>query len=508
MTEEAEKRLPFAGEFSPGQVDLLEVLKIAKKHEGDFDGMAEAVRKKYFSKAAAKRTDPTERKKQQLTRSMNVLWGMGRYGLLDRDTAELTDLGQELLAEKDDEERCRKFAGHILKNLHGIEVLRAVQALQRRGESPTKNNLARELEIRGFVLPTATTHHTTLLNWLASAGVISGAKNIDDAVVSDLAGVSLQVADEFASLTSPQRIFLRLVREMALVRGKTPVATKDIIASAKTRFGRALGRDDQIRNAVTRPLDDAGWIDLSEAGKGRGGKSGTVTATDKLINSNLELLVGTALAGIPPDLVKRLETPLEEIYTDLDSSDTYKKGVALELLALRLALDLGLHPVRFRLRSPATGGAEVDLVVDGLNLQYSRWLLQCKNTRSVSLDALAKEVGMAVLLRAHVVVLATTGRFAKSVIEYARQMMATNYLQIVLLDGAMLRRYKDAGHTELLRFFMTEAREAMQTKRAQVAGLEEEGAEVPEAELAERDQAAPPPVVRKKRARRKRKAQP
>lgn len=143
--------------------------------------------------------------------------------------------------------------------------------------------------------------------------------------------------------------------------------------------------------------------------------------------------------GIPPDLRPHLNTPLSEIYENLTSDDKNVRGIALELLALRISIDLALMPLRFRERSNRTGGAEVDLLVDAVHLHYSRWLFQCKNTPTVDLADLAKEVGMARLLKGHVVVMVTTGRFARSVQDYADEMMRTDSLQIVLIDGKLLR---------------------------------------------------------------------
>ena len=40
-----------------------------------------------------------------------------------------------------------------------------------------------------------------------------------------------------------------------------------------------------------------------------------------------------------------------------------------------------------------TGGAEVDLIAEAVQLHFSRWLFQCKNSKEVNLAALAKEVG-------------------------------------------------------------------------------------------------------------------
>jgi hypothetical protein len=45
---------------------------------------------------------------------------------------------------------------------------------------------------------------------------------------------------------------------------------------------------------------------------------------------------------------EKLYTPLDEISRDLDSPDTHVKGLALEVLAVRLAYELGLTPLRFR----------------------------------------------------------------------------------------------------------------------------------------------------------------
>ena len=157
-----------------------------------------------------------------------------------------------------------------------------------------------------------------------------------------------------------------------------------------------------------------------------------------------------AAVDLPPELLQLQSTPIEKIYEDLDSYDTHKKGVALELLSLRLMRDLGLRPVRFRERAQDTGGGEVDLIVDGVHLHYSRWLCQCKNTpnSSVRVEALAKEIGMAVLLQAQVIVLVTRGRFTSYVSQQARQLAATSALQAVLIDGqSLLRPIGLAGHS-------------------------------------------------------------
>src|SRR5262249_3886830 len=139
--------------------------------------------------------------------------------------------------------------------------------------------------------------------------------------------------------------------------------------------------------------------------------SGIVTPTKKLLNPALEIVLDEPEPNIPPDLMQRLQEPLTKIQKDLKSNYKAVKGVALELLALRMAMDLGLTPTGFRVRSTETGGAEVDLTAEGAHLLFSRWTFQCKNISRVPLSDLAKEIGMATLLKAHVVVMVATGDF-------------------------------------------------------------------------------------------------
>src|SRR5207248_1337258 len=175
------------------------------------------------------------------------------------------------------------------------------------------------------------------------------------------------------------------------------------------------------------------------------------------------------------ELRPKLNTSLAEIEANLKSRDKHVKGVALELLALRIATDAGLTPLRFRLRAAQTSGAEVDLVAEGVHLHFSRWLFQCKNTKKVEVADAAKEVGMAVLLRAHVIVLVTTGRFTDTVRTYARDIMDLEPLQIILIDADVLAKYRVGGLAALMDFLHLEATEAMRLKRRHIVEELEQG---------------------------------
>src|SRR5205823_2336223 len=113
----------------------------------------------------------------------------------------------------------------------------------------------------------------------------------------------------------------------------------------------------------------------------------------------------------------------------------------------------------------------------GAHLQFSRWLFQCKNTKAVDVGVLAKEVGMATLLQAHVIVIATTGNVSKIAATYAQRVSQTTPFQIVLVDHDALSTYRAGGAPVLREHFHQGAEGAMRLKRPQVLETLEELAE-------------------------------
>ena len=79
---------------------------------------------------------------------------------------------------------------------------------------------------------------------------------------------------------------------------------------------------------------------------------------------------------------------------------------------------------RQSVRAQITGGAEVDLVFESARLVFSRWQVQCKNTARVSLDDVAKEVGLTHFLKSTVIVMISTGDIGAEARRYANRIMA------------------------------------------------------------------------------------
>lgn len=462
-------RLPWTGEFSPGQLGdsaLISTLPIVFGHAGDREAIVEAIRTIWFKTSAAKRAgNPAAQLKQQRTRAGNVLNGMQNYGLVD-DHFRLTELGQELLVDPDDDHRNREFVGFLLKHRRALELLDIVRDLKQRGISVTNDALRKELRARGFKVTTNSSDAGKLRQWLGTAGIVNDKWEIDEEQLASITGTSLSVVAEWQCLTRVQRAFLATIRRLSETRGKAPIPSPELLDFVLDEHGPVFD-EGQVRK-IYQALSSAGWIDHTVKPSGRGGKGGLIRATDKLIEVDFELLVGFRPGDLPADLRAVLTTPLDEIYANLMSNDDHVKGMALELLAVNMASDLGLVPLRMRIRGVRTGGAEVDLVAEGAHLHFSRWLFQCKNTKSVDVSVLAKEVGMATLLQSQVIVIATTGTVSKTVVTYAQRVSETTPFQVVLADRTVLDDYQVGGAQALRQRFRDSARRVMQVKRRQV----------------------------------------
>jgi IS1 family transposase len=118
-------------------------------------------------------------------------------------------------------------------------------------------------------------------------------------------------------------------------------------------------------------------------------------------------------------------------------------------------------------RENKIGGAEVDLIFQSARLVFSRWQIQCKNTSRVSLDDVAKEVGLTHFLKSNVIVMVSTGEIGPEARRYANKIMSDSNLCIVMVDRGDLALI-DARASAIVDVFMREARHAMDLKKLEI----------------------------------------
>lgn len=435
-------QIPYGDQFSPSQVDLPKLLEIIHRHGGDRHSMLAAILDTFFSSHAADSDNPEE---QRHKLAGNAVLSMVQYGLLEQDSCLPTELASELWALVDNPHALyMRFAEHILLNCRGIEVTETIEAMQRAGEKITLPTIRRRLEQRGLYVPPTTVYISTMRGWLAKAGIFDRDAgwprmyDVNHSRLEEVLGVGSDVIDSLTHLNKQQRDYLRALTR---IMKDGPLNASKVAYLASTLYGAHYDRKN-LPQTVLFPLRDLNYIQVHKTTGGRGAKPYEVKTTDKFHREITEPLIEAAAknAGLVP---KDMFIPLKEILEDMESSDTYVKGRALELLAIHLGWLIDLDFKGWRTRSADTGGAEVDAILEGARLIFSRWQVQAKNTpdQNVPLGDAAKEVGLALtFIYSNVVMMVTTGGFTEKAYQYVNHVLSRNNLNIILLNGAELKQ--------------------------------------------------------------------
>lgn len=457
------KRLPSFNDFSPAilQADLRKCLAAVRDGGGDDEKVIEAWEGLFFGGVKNKRS------------RTNIPATLGSTGLSTgvRPLA-LSELGQKVLDAGSAKDAAQIFCADIIRNQNGELLLGAIGSLRARNEKITKESLKTELQHAGVTsLSNNTTDHTTLKNWMIAAEIIDTEGKPNDTLLKNLLGISATEMSEWALLPLAQQVFLKQLRREHIV-GAGPFQAKDLLRACLEMYPDLFDAA-QFAKKIRDPLQAAGWISVTGLPTGKNaGKSGRVSGTPKLLDIPVDQVVPDFESVIPAALRAKIDTPLETILKDLFGKDNHRGGLALELLSLRMVLDLGLEPRNFRLRSAQTGHAEVDLLAEGSHLMFSRWTFQCKrydkSTKAkIGLSDVAKEVGIALFVKAHVVVMVTTTNFSADAKKYADAMSEATPLQFLFIDGNAIESYLTKGKSSLLDHARKNAASVMAQKRAQ-----------------------------------------
>ncbi len=385
--------LPFGSEFTPSKIHLKEVLELAKKHAGDWRGFEGAVKHRYFAQ-----NDTSDYNRGKLANNLKL--ALIAYGIIDREV-NFTGLGKSLYSLRaNDELLHEQLAKHILLNLHGTNLVQCVLDMQTADETVDLITLRKWLEDRGIHFPRGGKHPSMMRLWLEKAGIFAHGWRIDQRRLKKIMGITPNELDALAVLSPEQRAYLKTLMNMG---GAGPYPSNEIEKLAATTYGIRYN-EKNLPKSVLYPLKEKSYISLERGTRqeGRGAKPFMVRPTSKLAAEIFVPLLDQIEKMTGSDLRPLLRKPLADILEELDSEDKHIAGLALEALAFKLMRLVDLDYVATRLRGAATGGAEVDLIFESTRLVFSRWQIQCKNTARVSLDDVAKEVGLTHLLKSNV----------------------------------------------------------------------------------------------------------
>jgi hypothetical protein len=456
--------LPFGSEFSPSQIDLPALLEVVQANQGNPRALEASILSKWFAShaAAAEANEDAEYNRAKLANNCKL--GMIAYGLIDRE-ARFTPFGEKLYGLRGDETALYdELARHILLNLRGMNLVQCLLDMVASGEEITLDSLRLALQERGIHFPRGGKHPSMMRLWLAKAGVITGSRwQVNPIRIRAILGVDPGDFPALARFTPQQRIFLLALANTGVT---TPQPANEIVRLATTTYGVRFP-DKSLPKEVLMALAAAGYIEIKKTTTGRGAKPFLVTPTSKVRAEILEPLLKQLKDQIDPKLLDLLVKPLATILDEIKSTDRYIAGLALEALAFKLMRILGMDYVATRLRASSTGGAEVDLIFHSARLVYSRWQVQCKNTARVSLDDVAKEVGLTHFIKSTVIALVTTGEVGAEARRYANKIMADSNLAIVMIDRTDLAVIT-ANAAHLAEVLRREAEHAMTLKKIEL----------------------------------------
>ena len=447
--------LPFGSEFSPARIDLPVLLELAHEHGADWKAFEDAVRDRYFS---AHETSGYNKGKL----ANNTKLSLRAYGLIDRKDTTLSEVGRTLYDLRDDASVLYEtFARHILTNCQGMNFVQCILDMHASGEEIDLNKLRHWLQERGIVVPRGGKHMSTLRLWLEKSGVFVSGYRVDQTRLNQILGLDVEEFEALATFTPEQRAYLKAIVNLD---GDGPHFSNDVEKLAVATYG-AIFNEKNLPKQVLYPLRDAGYVHLERGTReaGRGAKPFLVTATDKLANEIVTPLIEQIEKQTRTDLRPMLRKSLEAVRKEIESGNRHIRGLALEVLAFKIMRLVDLTYVATRLRGDVTGGAEVDLVFESARLVFSRWQVQCKNTARVSLDDVAKEVGLTHFLKSNAIVMISTGRIGNEARRYANRIMADSNLCIIMVDGDDLALV-ESRPAAIVDVFAREARHAMDLK--------------------------------------------
>ena len=429
-------RLPFGSEFTPRTIgSLRHALEFVHDYGGTLDGLQQALRATFFAKHSTE---------NQPTLAYNCALSMRNYGLVN-DDGRLTPLGDQLYLLRTNEDQVHTaFVRHILLELGGLPLLEAIRDEMKAGRRPTLETIRPALEARGATMPRGSKHVSTMRSWLQVAGVLDAGWKINELRVEEILGLSLDDVDTLAGLSVLQRHFLRA---LALRATEPPPYLSNEIISAAERLSQQRFPEKSGQSKIIEPLVRAGLITATRTTGGRGARAFEIAPTDKFKADLLEPVLAQLERGADADLIRFLRMPIRSVLEGLEAPTTHERGLALEALTILLMRMVGCEYIGTRVRGTSTGGAEVDALFESHTTAYVRWQVQCKNKERVTTDDIAKELGVAQMLRAEAVVMITTGTIIETARQFAQQVMEGTSASIYFLDGADIARIAQDSST-------------------------------------------------------------
>ncbi len=426
-------RITYTQQFSPSQTPLKELLALLNSYAGRDSELKKAIADAFFKD----KVNP-----EKLAR--NTIISLKNYGIITTD-CNLTTFGKQLVDSYDDAEKSHELlAKHILFDMNGIAVVETLKEMRGAGLKIDLKSLPDELCKRGFQVSKNSSDLSGILNWLQQSQLLDG-YDINYRVYEQLMGTKAETIEALKSLTHNQISFLRA---MVALNVTDWIPYNDVCKHAEALFsGEIKFNWKEIPLTVLKPLQEQGFIEVRKKGKkddttpeGRGGKPADVKPTNKFIKEVADSILNSLYSAAGFSDIRDIRSKsLEQIVSDVrQKKDVQKRGQSLELLAIRLCQMLDLEFMNWRATDEEiAAGGEIDAMLHSARLIYSRWQVQCKAS-DITLEAVAKEVGMSNVTLSNVILVVGTGKATDGAMTFKNRIVASSNLNIIIIEGKHL----------------------------------------------------------------------
>jgi DNA modification methylase len=455
-------KFTYGHQFEPKTMNLVDLVKLCVNSQPDRRALENEIAKHYYLNHSSKNESQKGENRSKL--AMNTFLSLRAYKLLESSNDDnwqyqITDISREILENQDDaDETAIIFSRHILTNLTGMSLLKAIEMINTRGDKPTLELIGYELQEMGYSLSPNAIYVSTMRQWLQQAGIFEKTYEINWDRVYSILELDKDYIDELYTLTSEQKYFLLAMLHMSVTELKRwDEITEYAISVYKIRFpSKSFAKD------IVQPLVDVGLIETEKNTGGRGAKPNLVKLTEKAEQQLLSKLL-ESIADMTEISQAELNRSFEDVVSNLDHPDKHIKGKALELLAIWMIRLTSLRFTKWRKRDYETGQGEVDVLAASDRFVYHRWQIQCKNTKRVDVEVLAKEIGMTFVTGADVVMIVTTGEFTRDAFQYAYRMMELSRYYMVLIQKEDIEAIKE-DKTNIIKILDRRARRVFAKK--------------------------------------------
>lgn len=448
-------KIPYTQQFTPESTPLHKLLGIVRQHQGERKDLVKAISSAFFGDSSA----PEKMAK-------NTMIALKYHGIID-DGCNPTKIGADLLNAPNTAKAVELLAKNILLNLNGMQLVETLREMAQGGADCTLVSVTDELKLRGFEASDNSSDLSGVLNWLREAGVLIDYK-VNEQRYGELLGAAPKVIDALKELSEPQILFLRAL----LALGTTDwIEHNVVVRHAESLYAGEVSYNwKDIDRTVLQPLVKTGLIEFRKGKKSssisRGGNPAEVKTTDKFEKEVAEPILAPMYksAGFR-DLRKIRSIQWSKLVANIKQRhDENLRGESLEMLAIRICQLLDLEFMGYReTDEELVGGGEVDGFMHTARLVYSRWQIQCKASDKISFEAIAKEVGVAEITLANIILIVSTGTITSGAATYRERIINKTPLNIVVIDGAALDAIVK-NPSVITSILKAQARDALQSK--------------------------------------------